>query len=91
MRRLADQRDAAMRTAGPWRNAMHHRPHPFRAGPGLAGAAPAEHQPGGPRPAIIACVAILLMRMREHRKIMMQPARRPQARLAQPGFRQFGS
>jgi hypothetical protein len=34
----------------------------------FAGAATAQHQPGGPRPAIVAGLAVLLMRMRETEK-----------------------
>ena len=90
VRGFADQRDAAMGAVRPWRDAMHHRPHPFRAGAGLAGAASAQHQPGGPRPAVVAGLAMLLMRMREDRKVMIQPVLRPQARLVQIRLRQSG-
>ncbi len=46
----ADQRDAAMPAGREGRRRMRQRPHPFGTEPGLAGAAPAEHQPGGPGP-----------------------------------------
>ena len=55
---LAHQRDmAAQRCAGVRRQAERQRAHPFGAQPGLAGAAPAQHQPGGPRPAVVGDAA----------------------------------
>ena len=52
---------------------MRQRAHPFRAEPGLAGAAPAEHQPGGPRTAVVGVRRRLLMRMRERGEVTIQP------------------
>ena len=46
--RFADQRQPAVANAGKGRQAAHQPVHPFGSQPGLAGAAAAEHQPGGP-------------------------------------------
>jgi hypothetical protein len=58
---LADQRDRAHR-----RIASHQTAHPFRAGPGLAGAAPADQQPSGPVVPALRALGRALMRMREN-------------------------
>ena len=49
---LADQRDMAVAALGIGRSAVGCGAHPLGAEPCFAGAAPAQHQPGGPRLAI---------------------------------------
>ena len=50
---LADQRDAPMRRIGVRRDPQRQRAHKLGAEPRLAGAAPAERKPCGPRRAIV--------------------------------------
>lgn len=85
---FADQRDPAVRPRRIRRRAGHHRPHPFGAGAGLAGAAAAEHQPGSPRRTVVAGIRRLLMRMREDGEIILQVSQRPEAGLAQEALGQ---
>ena len=88
---LADQRDAAMPARGVGRRAVRERAHPLGAEPGLAGAAAAEDEPGGPRTAVVGGGRRLLMRMREHGEILSDPRPPAQARnLLEHGQAQSG-
>ena len=69
VRGLADQRDVQRALLGIRPGANRLRPHPFGAEPCLAGAAAAEHQPGGPRPAIVGGARRLLMRVGERDEV----------------------
>ncbi len=68
---LADQRDVRMRRLGVRRQAERQRAHELGAEPRLAGAAPAEREPRGPRPAVVRGGGRLLMRMRERDEVMV--------------------
>ena len=88
---LADQRDARCRSA-----IAATRAHPFGAGARLAGAAPADHQPGRPRRAVGSEFGRPLVAVREHRpvgleRVTLLPAQRrhERRRLARRQKRQF--
>ena len=72
-KRLADERDPRRRAAFIARK----RAHPFGAGARLAGAAAAEHQPGGPVAAALAHVRRQLVVARPQLEIVTQPAKLP--------------
>ena len=59
-----------MRAAPP---GLRNAAHPFGAGARLAGAAPAEDQPGGPRRAALRERGHALVRMAEHLEIAAEP------------------
>jgi hypothetical protein len=67
---LADQSNAEVALRCVRRRAGSERAHPFGAGARLAGAAPAEHQPAGPRAAVGG--GRLLVRVRERGEVMRQ-------------------
>ena len=69
---LADQRDAAVRRVRVRRQAERQRAHELRAEPRLAGAAPAEREPRGPRAAVVGGRRRLLMRMRERDEVAVE-------------------
>ena len=86
---LADQRDALPRRSG-------ERAHPFGAGARLAGAAPADDEPGHPRRTVGSEFGRLLVAVREHRpvgleRVTLLPAQRRHERrcLARRQKRQF--
>ena len=92
---LADQRDMAVAALGIGRRAMRRGVDPLGAEPCLAGAAPAQHQPGGPRlaigsPAVVGGLRRVLVRMRQRREVTARPQRLHERPLARPCLLQSG-
>ncbi len=80
---LADERDGAVRRVGIRLMPMRQRAHEFSAAARLAGAAPAQQQPGAPGRAVVAGNGRLLMRVREREKVTIEPQQRRRRQPAQ--------
>ena len=79
---LADERNVPVASLRIRRAPERERVHPFGAEPCLAGAAPAEHQPGGPGLAVVGEGRRLLVFMAEGGEVVTRfPSRRFRKRL----------
>ena len=87
---LADQCDMAVAALRIGRRAVRCGAHPLGAEPCLAGAAPAQHQPGGPWGAIVGGLRRLLVRMRQRREVTARPQHLRQRRLLRQRVHQSG-